>query len=198
VYDSARYALLNRWDPSHLAAVRRYLDLASGDRVLEVGAGRGHLVKRLHEAGIDAIGIDLNPQAAEHAVTDRVMQMDATALDFEDGSFDALISVHAIEHIPALDDALAEMCRVVRPGGHLLLIYPAEPIKGLYAIPTSVILHSTPLKARQVHCHQLTPRRLARRLAGLPVEVVEDRFSLFRSPQFTTLLRRLDDAAQAA
>lgn len=190
MYDSARYALVNRWDPGHLRTVHRHLDLGSGDRVLEVGCGRGHLVKHLREEGVDAIGVDLNPAAAEHAVTEGISQMDATDLAFEDGSFDAIVSMHAIEHIPDLDAALGEMVRVVRPGGQLVLVYPAEPVQGIFAVPTSIILHGTPLKAREVHCHQLTPRRLARRLAPLPVDVVESRFQLLKSPQFTTVLRR--------
>lgn len=197
MYNSVRYALVNRWDPSHLRSVRRHLRLDPGDRVLEVGCGRGHLVKALQEQGVDAIGVDLNPQAAEHAVTEGVRQADAASLPFEDASFDALVSVHAIEHIPDLDSALGEMCRVVRPGGSLLLIYPAEPIQGLYAIPTSVILHGTPLRAREVHCHKLTPRRLNARLAGLPVSVVDSTFQLLKSPQFTTVLRRVADQEPA-
>jgi ubiquinone/menaquinone biosynthesis C-methylase UbiE len=190
VYDSARYALANRWDASHLKTVRRYVDLADGLRVLEVGAGRGHLVGHLRERGVEALGVDLNPHAVEHAVTPALEVMDATALEFEDGSFDALVSFHAIEHIPDIDGALAEMVRVVRPGGTLVLVYPAEPIQGIWAIPTSIILHGTPFRAQEVHCHQLTPRRLARRLSGLDVEVVHDSFQLLRSPQFTTVLRK--------
>lgn len=190
MYDSVRYALANRWDAGHLKTVGRHLDLSAGDRVLEVGAGRGHLTKRLRAGGVEAIGVDLNPAAVEHAVTDGIEQMDATDLAFPDGRFDALVSFHAIEHIPELDRALAEMCRVVRPGGSLVLVYPAEPIQGAFAIPTSIILHGTPRMAREVHCHKLTPRRLAGRLLDLPVEVVHDSFQLLKSPQFTTVLRR--------
>lgn len=190
MYDSARYALANRWDPAHLRTVERVLDLAPGDRVLEVGCGRGHLVKRLREQQIDAVGIDLNPAAATHAVSEGVQRMDATDLTFQDASFDAVVSMHAIEHIPELDAALAEMVRVVRPGAPILLVYPAEPIQGMFAVPTSVILHGTPLRAREVHCHRLTPKRLTARLAPLPVDVISSSFQLFKSPQFTTLIRR--------
>lgn len=191
MYNSARYALVNRWDPGHLKTVRTHLDLTSVGRVLEVGCGRGHLVARLREEGVDAVGIDLNPHAIEHGVTDALRTMDATRLEFPDAHFDAVVSMHAIEHIPDLDAALTEMVRVVRPGGTLVLVYPAEPIQGLFAVPTSVILHGTPFKAREVHCQHLTPRRLAARVAGLPVRVVTDSFQLLASPQFTTVLSRL-------
>jgi ubiquinone/menaquinone biosynthesis C-methylase UbiE len=194
VYDSARYALVNRWDPGHLRTVQRHLDLPPGSRLLEVGCGRGHLVKALRADGVDAVGVDLNPEAVTHAVTEGLSQMDATALRYPDATFDAVVSMHAIEHIPDLDAALAEMVRVVRPGGALVLVYPAEPIQGIFAIPTSILLHGTPLKAREVHCHQLTPGRLAGRLGqlGVGVETVTDRFQLLKSPQFTTVLRKRD------
>jgi demethylmenaquinone methyltransferase / 2-methoxy-6-polyprenyl-1,4-benzoquinol methylase len=190
MYHSARYALANRWDAGHLRAVRRHLDLQPGDRVLEVGSGRGHLVQHLRADGIDAVGVDVNPMAVEHGVTDHLHVMDATALEFPDAHFDALVSMHMIEHVPDLDVALGEMARVVRPGGSLLLVYPAEPIQGMWAIPTSLILHGTPWRARDVHCHKITPRRLSSRLEHLPLQIVDDCFQLLKSPQFTSVLER--------
>lgn len=185
-YDNRRYAMVNRWDPSHLAKVDRLLPLSERDRVLEVGAGAGHLTKRLAARGVDIVGVDANPNATEVAETDRVVTMRAEDLQFADASFDAIISVHAIEHIPELEGALAEMGRVLRPGGRVLFIYPAEPIMGLYAIPTSVILHGTPLRAREVHCQKLWPARVRRMVAGLGWIETHREFNLFKSPQFVS------------
>jgi ubiquinone/menaquinone biosynthesis C-methylase UbiE len=189
-YDSKRYAMVNRWDPSHLDKIDRLLDLQPGDRVLEVGCGAGHLVKRLAERGIDIVGIDINPNAAEIAGTDRVIEMAADSLDFPDDEFDAIVSVHAIEHIPELEAAAAEMARVLKPGGSALYIYPAEPIMGLYAIPTSIILHGTPFKAREVHCQKLWPAKLARMMTPLGMSQTHSEFNLIRSPQFVSVFAR--------
>ncbi len=92
-YDSRRYALVNRWDPSHLRKIDRLLLLNQGDRVLEVGCGRGHLTKRLAARGIDITGIDANPNVPEVAKSNRVINMRAEKLDFADDEFDALVSV---------------------------------------------------------------------------------------------------------
>jgi ubiquinone/menaquinone biosynthesis C-methylase UbiE len=189
-YDSRRYALVNRWDPQHLKTVDRLLPLDAGDRVLEVGCGSGHLTKRLAERGIDIVGIDANPNAREVADTDRVLHMRAEQLKFEDKEFDAVISVHAIEHIPPLDEAVAEMARVLQPQGRALFIYPAEPIQGLYAIPTSVILYGTPFKARQVHCHKLWPSKVRRIVEPFGLTETHHEFNLWKSPQFVSLFTR--------
>jgi 2-polyprenyl-3-methyl-5-hydroxy-6-metoxy-1,4-benzoquinol methylase len=189
-YDSPLYARINRWDPTHLQRIHRLIDLHAGDRVLEVGCGRGHLTRRLAEQGIDVKGIDVNPKAAEIAESDRVMTMRAESLDFADESFDLVISVHALEHIPALEEALRETARVLRHGGTALHIYPAEPIKGLYAIPTSIILHGTPFKARQVHCHLLWPAKLRRLVSPFGLEETHHEFNLVKSPQFISVFEK--------
>lgn len=186
-YDSKRYALVNRWDPRHLETVDRLLGPEPGERILEVGCGRGHLTKRLLDLGADAIGIDANPHAAEHAVTDGVRTMDAAGLEFDDDSFDKIVSVHAIEHIPPIEDAFSEIARVLKPRGQALFIYPAEPIKGIWAVPTAVILHGNPFKATTVHCNWLWPSKV--RGIAEPEGLVElhHEFNLLSSPQFVSL-----------
>lgn len=188
-YDSKRYALVNRWDQRHLITVDRLLRPKPGERVLEIGCGRGHLTKRLRDGGVEAIGIDANPKAADHAVTEGVKTMNAAHLEFEADSFDKLVSVHAIEHIPPIDAAFVEMARVLKPGGTALFIYPAEPIKGIWAIPTAMILHNNPLKATQVHCNWLWPSRVRDLAEPVGFSELHSEFNILSSPQFVSLFR---------
>ncbi|CAN5642430.1 hypothetical protein BH18ACT6_BH18ACT6_17990 [soil metagenome] len=189
-YDSRRYALINRWNPRNLELIRDWVKPKPGDRVLDVGCGRGHVVNALRQFGVEAEGIDLNPNAAEVAVAPHVQTMSATKLDFGSASFDAVVSFHAIEHIPEVDAALAEMARVVKPDGKVLLVYPAEPIRGLYAIPTAVILHRNPLRARQVHVHKLNPRLVAEKVADVGLGTIRSQFRPWPSPEWATLCRK--------
>jgi ubiquinone/menaquinone biosynthesis C-methylase UbiE len=189
-YDSRRYVMINRWDPSHLEKVDRLLSLSDGQRVLEVGCGQGHLTKRLAARGIDMTGVDANPKASEIAGTDRVMYMKGEDLEFGDESFDAVLSVHALEHIPPLDKAISEMARVLKPGGSALHIYPAEPVMGLYAIPTSVILYGTPFRAREVHCHKLWPSKLRHMMEPFGLAETHHEFNLFKMPQFVSVFEK--------
>lgn len=189
-YDSRRYALLNRWDPSHLERIDRLVAISDEDRVLEVGCGQGHLTKALAARGVDIVGVDANPQAVEVADTGLVRHMYAEQLEFEDDSFDVIVSVHAIEHIPPLEEALAEMARVLAPRGRAVFIYPAEPVQGLFAIPTSIILHGTPFKARKVHCHRLWPAKLRELFEPLGMVEVANEFSLFKTPQYASVFTK--------
>jgi ubiquinone/menaquinone biosynthesis C-methylase UbiE len=114
----------------------------------------------------------------------------AEELAFADGEFDAVVAVHAIEHIPPLDEAAAEMARVLKPGGKALFIYPAEPIQGLYAVPTSVILYGTPLKAQEVHCHWLSPAKVRRIMEPHGLVEAHHEFNLLKSPQFISVFTK--------
>jgi 2-polyprenyl-3-methyl-5-hydroxy-6-metoxy-1,4-benzoquinol methylase len=189
-YDSRRYALLNRWNPRNLDLVLDWVSPPSGSRILDIGCGRGHLVRALTERGFDAWGIDLNPNARELAGELNVRTMSAAALEFGDASFDAVVSFHAIEHIPALEQAVLEVARVVKPAGKVLFVYPAEPIRGLYAIPTSVILHRTPFKARQVHVHRLNPSKVRALGQAAGLRELRHTFRPWPSPEYASLLER--------
>jgi SAM-dependent methyltransferase len=184
-----RYALSQRWDEQHFRTTRRLLDPQPGTRILEVGSGRGHLTRQLDGLGAVATGIDANPAAAEHAIAKDVRVMAVERIDFRDGEFDQVIAVHAIEHFPELDLAFAEMARVLRPGGRMLLIYPYEPIRGLGAVPDAITIYRNPFRARELHLHNLRPARVRAlgQQAGLHHVHTEFRWLL---PQFITILRK--------
>jgi ubiquinone/menaquinone biosynthesis C-methylase UbiE len=188
--DLLRYALRQGWDPRHLGTVRRLLAPAPGERILEVGCGRGHLTRRLEALGAQVTGVDANPQAASAALAGDVRTMSVEALEFSDAHFDKVVSVHAIEHFPHLEQGMAEMARVLRPGGLMLLIYPAEPIRGLFAVPDAITIYRNPFRARDLHLHKLRPATVRALAAAVGLEHVRSEFSLITAPQFATVLRK--------
>ena len=191
-YQSSRYALLNTpiEVDRHLRRVREFLRPTTGDRVLEVGCGRGFLTREVRQLVPDTIGVDVNAQAVANAVTPGLRVMDAERLAFPDQSFDKIYSFHVVEHIHNLGAALAEMDRVLQPGGRILLVYPAEPIRGLYVIPTAIRLFGNPLRARDLHVHRLSPRVLQRFLVGTKLSIIDSALHLLLTPQFVTLLAK--------
>lgn len=113
------------WDyyPTYLAkldAVRRYLDaLPSATRVLDAGCGEGILVEE-YAGRLDITGVDANYSSA------RVTLGSVTALPLPDASFDRALCLDVLEHLTYEDQprALAELFRVVRPGGELFVSVP--------------------------------------------------------------------------
>ena len=92
-------------------------------RVLEVGGGEGELAERIaNELGIEVIGVDQSEGMVEiqrsKGVDARVG--DVRALPFDDGEFDLVVAAWMLYHVEDLDRALAELARVLEPGGTLV------------------------------------------------------------------------------
>ncbi len=90
-------------------------DLPAGASVLDLGAGAGETLALLRERGFAARGIDLAPRS------DSVERADLLHAPFPDGSFDAVISECAFYVSGDVPGALREACRLLKPGGKLLL-----------------------------------------------------------------------------
>ena len=99
--------------------------LAGFARVLDVGTGEGQIARALSAAGAEVIGLD--PTASQIAVADRraggpvYALSGADGLPIRDGSVDAVVVCLVFEHVDGLDEALAEVARVLRPGGRFVL-----------------------------------------------------------------------------
>ncbi|MEP6999911.1 MAG: class I SAM-dependent methyltransferase [bacterium] len=191
-YDSENYAMLNRPIETgrHARRIQRYLNPASSDRLLEIGSGRGWLTQRMQQTCPATYGIDVNPKSIAHGVAENLAVMDAVALRFDDEQFDHVYSFHAIEHIVAAADAISEMQRVLVPGGRILLVYPAEPIRGLYAMPGAWIGFGNPFLARELHVHKFTPLKIRRLGEQCGLRHVESALDLLITPQFMTVLEK--------
>jgi SAM-dependent methyltransferase len=102
-------------------------ELAGRGRVLEIGVGTGRIALPLHEAGLDVAGIDISQAMLLRLVRNAggrlpfpVARADATALPFRARSFGAGIASHVLHLITEWRTALAEVVRVVGPGGVFL------------------------------------------------------------------------------
>ncbi|MCI0476614.1 MAG: class I SAM-dependent methyltransferase [Anaerolineales bacterium] len=102
----------------------------SGGRVLDVATGGGHFVGVLIENLRDyseIIGVDANAHALdaarEHVKQDKIhfQLMDATRLDLPDASFDTVAIAHSLHHLENLPRTFAEMQRVLKPGGRVII-----------------------------------------------------------------------------
>jgi ubiquinone/menaquinone biosynthesis C-methylase UbiE len=111
--------------------VRRY---GQGRDVLEVGCGTGLVLLRIREFARAARGVDLSPGMLEKAKARGldVTLGSATQLPFPSDSFDVTCSFKVLAHVPEIEQALAEMARVTRPGGTILAeFYNPFSLRGL-------------------------------------------------------------------
>jgi SAM-dependent methyltransferase len=96
---------------------------AAPARVLEVGCGWGEFAARIRdELGASVVAVDLSPRMVELARERGVEAQvgDVQELAFEDASFDCAVANHMLYHAADIDRALAELRRVLCPGGRLV------------------------------------------------------------------------------
>ena len=106
----------------------RMVPCRTGQKYLDVGCGNG--AAALHVAnifGLDVTGIDADPEqirlareAAGGRGQIRFVVADATHLPFDAGEFDIVATNKTTHHIPEWENAVAEMARVLRPGGYFI------------------------------------------------------------------------------
>lgn len=100
--------------------------LAGAERVLDIGTGEGQVARLLSAQGMRVTGVDPTAaqitEAARRGGGSRFARAGAAALPFPDASFDAAVACLVFEHIDAVDDAIAEVARVLEPGGRFLFL----------------------------------------------------------------------------
>lgn len=130
------------------------------DRILEIGCNNGELVKFLRKYSKFVTGIDVNRAVIEISPIKDLKVMSVEKLEFADCSFNKIISVHTLEHVPDLKKAFTEIERVLRKGGLCILIYPLEVIRGANIFFKAWQVHGNPFVCRQLHLHKLNPDKI--------------------------------------
>src|SRR6202795_3112240 len=116
------------------------LAIGAGAKVIDVGCGAGRHSFEAYRRGADVVAFDQN--AADLNNVDEILQAmkdhgeapesaraeavkgDALDLPYTDGTFDCVIASEILEHVPEDDRAIAELVRVLKPGGALAITVP--------------------------------------------------------------------------
>jgi SAM-dependent methyltransferase len=152
------------------------LGVRPGDRVLDVGCGTGRHCFEAVKRGAAVVGVDLRAEglrqardwmgamaaAGESAAAGSVVRGDALRLPFPDQAFDHIIASEVLEHITFDSLAIAEIARVLRPGGGLAVSVPRWfPERVCWAL--SGEYHSNPGGHVRIYRREALKRRVTAR-----------------------------------
>ena len=122
------------------SCLSRYLPgEGGGATVLDIGCGTGHHVRSLRARGYDAAGVDASDGMLAHARANnpgtRIERADVDRLPFPDASFDFVLCIEVFRYLARTQPAIAEMARVLKPGGiALVTAAPSLSLNGYPAI----------------------------------------------------------------
>ena len=119
--------------------VRVFVGARGDERALDVGCGAGALALALAPLVREVVGVDRVPEllelARERAPGNATFaEADATRLPYSNGEFDLTGTLRTLHHVPRPELVLAELVRVTRPGGRVLVIDQLAPVDPLDAI----------------------------------------------------------------
>jgi SAM-dependent methyltransferase len=116
----------------------RYFGSGDGQKLLDVGAAGGLTSAALHDIGYQVTALEIDAVLVEQLAADprnkgvRLVRADATAMPFSCDSFDRVVLLEVLEHIAQTEAVLAEIHRVLRPGGILCVAVPTGYTERLY------------------------------------------------------------------
>lgn len=114
-----------------------------GKKVLEIGCGQGTMASNWSKHGAIVTAVDLNPTSVAlakkrfeiYSLDGEVLQADGNKLEFEDNTFDYVYSWGVLHHSDNLEKSIAELFRVLKPGGEFgVMLYNRRSIRESYIV----------------------------------------------------------------
>lgn len=142
-----------------LAIMRRYAAMFDAGPVLDLGAGRGYFLQALRERGVVGEGVDQSSHAVEacRSLGFEITQGDVLEYLERCGPVAGAFAAHLVEHLApsAVQDLVDHLARVIRPGGHVVLVTPnSRDLRTLSFVfwldPTHVRFYPTELLGRML------------------------------------------------
>jgi 2-polyprenyl-3-methyl-5-hydroxy-6-metoxy-1,4-benzoquinol methylase len=187
------------WSPDYFSdqiqTAQRLLDFKAGMTALDIGAGLGHAMRSLAEAGFDVRGIEpakpFHHRAIQQIDPERLTLSTIEDADFPDESFDFITFGAVLEHLYSPGEALAKAMRWLKPGGIVQAEVPnanhlvAKLVDIYFRLHgTTYVTHLSPMHA-PFHLHEFTLRSFRR------YEVADHHFDVCTISHFPRALHPL-------
>ncbi len=172
-YDRTNTVLSMGRDRSWRRATRSALRLSPGERCLDLAAGTGVSTEELSRSGALVVGADLSLGMLQvgHTVRPSVplLAADALALPFPDGAFDAVTVSFGLRNFVDPAAGLAELARVTRPGGRLVICEFSAPTNAAFRrVYLGYLMRALPAVARRVSSNPDANVHLAESIRAWP------------------------------
>ena len=156
-------------------AVRDFVQRRGDERALDVGTGAGALAFALAPLVREVVGLDPVPELLELArararPNTEFVEGDGTALPFPDASFDLGGTHRTLHHVATPERIVAELARVTRPGGHVLVVDQLAPDDTAAA----AVLHEFETTRDPSHARLLTDGELRELFAANGLELLRE------------------------
>jgi SAM-dependent methyltransferase len=162
--------------PRLAAGVRDFVQATGDECALDVGAGAGALALALAPLVREVVGLDPVPELLELArerslPNTEFVEGDGTALPVPDGAFDLTGTHRTLHHVARPDRVVAELARVTRPGGHVLVVDQLAPDNPAEAAAA----HAFETRRDPSHCRLLTEVELRELFAANGLDLLRER-----------------------
>ncbi len=148
--------------------------------ILDFGCGDGFFAKTVFEkikidVGIDLIENNKVNKARKNNVYKKIVLYDGNKLPFKDNSFNTIISNCVLEHVPQINDSLAEIYRVLKPNGYFIASVITNKWED-YLFGTKILggFYKNFMRKKQEHCQLLTVNEWKEKfvLSGFKIEKI--------------------------
>ena len=185
------YSLINNLE------FQKIKPFATGAKTLEIGCGTGLILERTAQITSEATGIDISEGMLEVCRKKglHVLQASATSLPFDNNCFDLVYSFKVLPHVPDIKNALAEIARVTKPGGRMILeFYNPLSFKGLNYNIARLIRRSEPVYVRHDRpskLKSLLPKGV-KVISNRGVRIFAPCACFYTAPMISTFFKRFD------
>jgi SAM-dependent methyltransferase len=184
-YRDATHPVVAAYADPKIAFIERHISLEG--RVLDLGCGNGIYTIRLAKNGNMVVGLDYSRPLLIHNPHRQLIQGDATALPFEDESFDCVFEANLLHHISDRESAIREMARTSRR--YVVLVEPNRYNPLMFALALAVRAENGVLKSCVSRLRNELRNCGLRFLAGITTGMISQN----NTPAFLVpLLRRFD------